>query len=425
MVMKTSVHEILDGMSADELDGVIGEIPVSELSGEEMKKIKNLALEKAGIGKSSRKIRIRKWILAAACIVLTAATLVGCYVADEAQYNRAKSFFDLNSLSTEGLDRSQVKRVYRDITTESFSYDRSAGVLGESFSQTVTDSIDGIDISIKNAANNTWANSGEINLGLSLTENEPIVDGDGNTVTVEAEYEQYNDPRYLVFRVTDAEGNTVAEKKTRMDILTYIGKVAAVGGGYLAEAHTLETDDYGYVTKILRLNKDGDVLGTLSYGVEGFGYTIADIREHDGLVFISTTARPRESKLYEGSDDDWDRWMGETTSNDGDFWRNNLSEEWRDRAREEFSAALFVIDIASGEPGQYYTVGGAFGGELAEDDKGNLVWSVGRIIAGGFSPYTSSFSVYGVTRRYDYTFEPADNTLRQERTEVIGYYRDH
>ena len=423
--MNKSVQELLDGLIAGELDGVIGEIDGETLPDDEKNRIKSLAMEKAGIGKSSRKIRIRKWILAAACIVLTAATLVGCYVADEVQYNRAKNFFDLNSLSVEGLDRSEVKRVYRDITTESFSYDRSAGVLGESFSQTATDSIDGIDISIKNAANNTWANSGEINLGLSLTEDEPIVDEDGNTVTVEAEYEQYNDPRYLVFRATDADGKTVAEKKTRMDSLTYIGKVAAAGGGYLAEAHTLETDDYGYVTKILRLNKDGDVLGTLGYGVEGFGYTIEDIREHDGLVFLSTTARPRESKLYEGSDDDWDRWMGETASNEGDFWTNRLSEEWRDRAREEFSAALFVVDTASGEPGQYYTVGGAFGGELSEDAEGHLVWSVGRIIAGGFSPYTSSFSVYGVTRRYDYTFDPADNSLSQERTEIIGYYRDH
>ena len=56
------------------------------------------------------------------------------------------------------------------------------------------------------------------------------------------------------------------------------------------------------------------------------------------------------------------------------------------------------------------------------DDDGNLVWHIGRIIRCGYSPYTSSFVFYGVTRQYDYTFDSDNNILRQEKTDIFGSF---
>lgn len=66
-------------------------------------------------------------ILAAAIISLFA--IVGC-AAEVKEYNDAVDFFEENSLSIENLSRSEIKKIYRDITTKRFAYDKTAQVLG-------------------------------------------------------------------------------------------------------------------------------------------------------------------------------------------------------------------------------------------------------------------------------------------------------
>ena len=75
----------------------------------------------------------RAWTAAAACFLLIAAlaTAVAC-AAEVREYQTAVSFFEENGLSREGLDRSAVKAVYRDIITHSFSYEKTAEVLQRS-----------------------------------------------------------------------------------------------------------------------------------------------------------------------------------------------------------------------------------------------------------------------------------------------------
>ncbi len=50
-------------------------------------------------------------------------------IAEEKEYKQAVSFFKEYGLSTEGLSRSDIKNVYRDITTKKFSYDKTAEVI--------------------------------------------------------------------------------------------------------------------------------------------------------------------------------------------------------------------------------------------------------------------------------------------------------
>ena len=83
--------------------------------------------------KSTSRFLRSKWIAAAACLVLLISTFSGLNIYAEAkEYEAAISFFNEYSLTTEGLSRGEIKSIYRDITTNSFSYGKTAEVIQKS-----------------------------------------------------------------------------------------------------------------------------------------------------------------------------------------------------------------------------------------------------------------------------------------------------
>lgn len=72
----------------------------------------------------------------AACFVLLISIGFGtyAYAAEIREYNDAVQFFNDYGLSTEGLTRGEIKAVYRDITTKSFTYSKTAEVIEKSLS---------------------------------------------------------------------------------------------------------------------------------------------------------------------------------------------------------------------------------------------------------------------------------------------------
>lgn len=89
------------------------------------------AAEETAPGSAAVKRRRLKWLIpAAACLALLLAAGSAVAIAAEArEYSEAVSFFELNGLSREGLSRSEVKEVYRDITTQRFENEKTKGVL--------------------------------------------------------------------------------------------------------------------------------------------------------------------------------------------------------------------------------------------------------------------------------------------------------
>lgn len=82
--------------------------------------------------------RLPRWAVAAAASVLCLICMgfgTFAYAAEVREYNAAVSFFQEYDLSTKGLTRSQIKAVYRDITTKSFSYSKTAEVILKSLSE--------------------------------------------------------------------------------------------------------------------------------------------------------------------------------------------------------------------------------------------------------------------------------------------------
>ena len=76
-----------------------------------------------------RPLAFRRWMALAACLALAASLAGVAFAAEAREYGAAVAFFDENGLSTEGLSREDVKAVYRDITTQRFSYDKTAQVI--------------------------------------------------------------------------------------------------------------------------------------------------------------------------------------------------------------------------------------------------------------------------------------------------------
>lgn len=139
--MRRNFSEILSNMDARELDTLLDGIPSDPVDPTVADRLKAQVCAKTGI---SKKRSYRRVISAlAACLAL--AILVGfgsyAYAAEVKEYNAAITFFDEYGLSTEGLTRSEIKAVYRDITTEAFSYSKTVEVIERS-----TDLVDGYEI---------------------------------------------------------------------------------------------------------------------------------------------------------------------------------------------------------------------------------------------------------------------------------------
>lgn len=75
--------------------------------------------------------------LVAAC--LAAVFLIGssAVLVDAVTYMQAKDFFAVKGLLTEGLSHKDVRAIYRDITTQSFTYEKTGDVISRCISQTV------------------------------------------------------------------------------------------------------------------------------------------------------------------------------------------------------------------------------------------------------------------------------------------------
>ena len=72
----------------------------------------------------------RTWraiVSAAACFILLIS--IGFITVEAKEYSDAIAFFNTHGLPTDGLTRSQIKAVYRDITTASFSHQKTHEVI--------------------------------------------------------------------------------------------------------------------------------------------------------------------------------------------------------------------------------------------------------------------------------------------------------
>lgn len=146
--MKKTLQEIFDDLNAEELDllleGSLDSEVLDDVTAERTKEavLKKLQLSRQGKkGLGSPKKRWGKIAAAAACAILLLSAGIGtyAYAAEQKEYSTAVQFFNHYALSTEGLSRGEIKAVYRDITTNSFTYSVTAKVIEKSISDTLAE----------------------------------------------------------------------------------------------------------------------------------------------------------------------------------------------------------------------------------------------------------------------------------------------
>ena len=228
----------------------------------------------------------------------------------------------------------------------------------------------------------------------------------------------------MVFRELDLNGKIVKEHEQRKDDINYINLLTPLSDGWLAEYDTVMLGGGSWeVSYLIKFNKDGAIQHQWRFfqdDVDSFEYKIADMIEHDGKLFVCAQARPNYSTLYENAD-------YENIPENTDSLADGFTDKWRDAARKEFSAVLLVFETKDNKPERFYTVEGAMAlsDSLRVDDDGNLVWQVGRIVKCGYAPWANSYSLYGITRRYDYTLDSNKKLIKQDRTNIFKRFQTH
>lgn len=236
--MKKTVTDLFDDCQPQELDSLLESVDADLPAEADPERIKALAIHKAGV--SPRRRTARRIALIAACVTVLAGILVGCYVAEKVEYDNAVRFFDLNNLDTDGMSRDDIKRVYRDITAESFQY-------GDSYSILSDERVEGVDISISNSFNNNLSNDQieSMNYGLPL-------------------FQVYGDipDKAMYFVGDECEKNAGGETVWRTKLSHYCDSAYIVGDRVLVWGEYIYDNlhDYMHTHVALIDDKDGKIL---------------------------------------------------------------------------------------------------------------------------------------------------------------------
>lgn len=224
----------------------------------------------------------------------------------------------------------------------------------------------------------------------------------------------------LTVTIYDFFGNELSCTTHAMGGVFGIRQAVKLGDGYLVRTTNAWDGD-----RLLRIDRDGALLNTLTYTADDQSYVITDMLEHNGRLYLSAYAFPAPK-----AGDAQGRVELEPVFDylfhapDGGMRLGIASDELCAMLRAQYTAVLFLCAPESGTPKQFYTVEGALGASLTVDGTGNLCWDTEHFTSAIFSPATSSFTIAADCAILRYTFAP-DGTLIGEidTGEISGYRR--
>lgn len=495
--MKKSFSQILDTLKPEEMELLTQDLSLKQPSGKREKAQLLLRL----LPKEKRHgCRLRRGI-AAACLCAVLMTVIGGCALEAKSYREAVDFFETYELPMEGLSRQEIKAVYRDIITKTFTYEKTAQVIrghtaGFEISQESPtpeqleefwrsnyyevnrqytfhsdyrmDEKLGFEIHDK-----SWVEkvSGEkVQWSVSVAEfwiEEISVVSDGviaygRTPTWSSEQEEYpwmakisdtgeilwkrqlsngfhdeyisavlentdgsyavisrGDLEYFCLSQYTASGERTHFQKTQVGNYG-IWNAACLGDGYIVQLGSYMTNEHA---RIVKVDRQGNITDSFSYGDEESYYYLADMISFRGKIYLSAYAVPRLSDEEETAGGRYEiaGVLNEIFRKDN--W-NITPEELTPMVQAHYTAMLLVCDPEGGSPQTFYEVKGSLGGDLSLSDSGMLLWDVESITDTFFSPMTSAFTIGGSSCVFRYTFDESGNlTGREETGEVAGFYK--
>lgn len=506
--MKMTLTELFDGCSPEELDELLPDEFDTSVPEDAMARARAKTLAKISPQPTvKRRSRHRQWlrVAIAACLVLVVGATGVAYAAEVKEYNAAVQFFDENGLSTDGLSREDVKAVYRDITTQRFTYDKTAEVIERS--------VAGVEIFQReptpeelaalwnhNIMNKNLPESGisysvrieerlDAELGFDVFDRSYLDCYQDSQLIWSVEFTQFygneyavasgglavwgytptwssEQPHYAWLSRVDDQGKILWEKQmdhgfdheyiaavldngdgtwaviSRGDLKylclsqysdsgeelsfhqTEVGNkgilnAARLGDGYLVQlGHKLD----GEMAHLVKLDREGSITDHFIYEGDDCYYTLVDMVEYNGRVYLSAYATPKLANEKDpGSRYEIDNIL------EGIFDQGRLdisSEKLTPMVRDNYTAVLLVCDPKGGVPETFYSIKGSLGQELSVDGKGELIWNVESVMTTEFSLATSAYSIRGTCQVFQYTFDITGVLVQQEDTgETTAYFR--
>ncbi len=476
-------------------------------------------LEAAPSGKKSRRHTVLgKWGAIAACALVLLAACFGSWAleAEAKEYQAAVQFFRDYGMSTDGLSRADIIAVYRDITTESFTFSKTAEVIKNSLS---ANSVSGYEIEqdqpTPEETENLWNYWNHVNQsnGLAGSNQEGVhytysatykmVDSLGYEIHDTSYLEKYDGETFLWrvevtdFRIdgycTVSDGVIVFgqdDRNTgRQDVCAWLMKIDTDGRpiwqqrlqhGFCEEyvADIVENEDGSYAVfsrgdlayfclsqyaadgtplhvskteigncgiwqaarigegyivqlgsplsqesmRLVKVDYDGTITEAFSYSSKDAYYTITDMIEFRGRIYLSAYAVPKGEEEENSAGDRYEIDDILQYLYENDIYEIS-SEELTPLVRENYTALLLECDPVTGTPQTFYSVKGSLGGKLCVNGTGTLLWNVESITSTYYSPATSAFTIGGTSTVFRYTFDEHGQLLDQEKTGDIVDYR--
>lgn len=219
---------------------------------------------------------------------------------------------------------------------------------------------------------------------------------------------------YLCLSRFDQNGNELSFRKTQVGNKG-IWNAARLGEGYLVLLGNTAAGDTAHLVK---LDRDGTATDHFIYESEECDYYITDMAEFEGRIYLSAYAVPHRDEnggTYE---------IGGILDYifEKDDWQIS-DEELTPLVRDNYTAVLLLCDPSSGSAQTFYSVKGALGGSVHEEN-GRLQWNVNSVVSTAFSPYTSAYSISGICKVYRYSFGSSGVLIGYEDTgETAPYWK--
>lgn len=425
-------------------------------------------------------IYIKRYIVACIALIFTIGIVTSVAV-EAKEYKQAVAFFEENNLSTENLSRTEIKSIYKDIITETFTYEKTT--------ELIVSSVQGYevvqeDISTEDLVN-LWNNISNKDFYFQTQEYTGIyyiadeykfskydddlllweLDFDGyfvnNYINVDENILVYankdknstTEKDYSLITLINQNGEIIWQNELEdLDIcnVVYSNEEIAVfsrraleyfcfnkydiSGNLLEENETALGNkgiwnavafgnDYlveianNGIQEIVKVSSSGEMLESFSYYTEEYHYSIQDMIVWNGNIFFSAYSVPIENAGY-ASDEIRDICDFAVSNN-----ITGNSDELTEKVKANYNAILLVFNENLESPQIFYTISGSLGAEFEIDSDNNLIWNVETIMDTFFSFGTSSFSIGGSSLVYKCSFNQDGNLINYEKTEELVDFR--
>lgn len=463
------LREFYQTLSEQELDIFLKSMHKDDIDEDTLSRIQVQTFSRTPLPAKKPKHTVwRRVTILAICITLLLSSGFGTYLyAKEVRiYKEAVQFFETHNLPTDGLSRGEIKAVYKDITTQSFTYSKTAEVIESTLTE---EELAGFDvIQDTPTAEELWNYINKDALPIqkpgkevylydySIDRNDQLSflqsrllcgrqEKDGVTFTKLWEIE-LSDIQIIKLRTVGDDvivfGRGIDQSYQMMKYRSDGTRVWSSPWSFELLHTVLVHDDQSYTMigssdtqlQLIQCTASGELNLLTQVATDGFALSFAEPTETGYILyltesggnnkFIQLDARGTVINSFAANAKDgryFFRQMlvyGKKVYLSGYIIPNNLTKDERLNWKTEYyTAVLFVYDLETGKPEEFYTVHNSLGLELSVNNDGNLVWQSGYVFYVENRPEMSGpFSCTGAYLIFQYTFTPEGKLVAQQNT---------